>query len=133
MKIKSDFVTNSSSTAYIITDTHFKGRSKYITDKMNFSLTEFRRKHDWTVSGKISTFKNVDQLDYYTNGEREVDWAQKPRGPEFYYVPENEYLEMRGYIQDGKTVHYLIIDRNVDMSRHMIDQKFLRIESIHDH
>lgn len=108
MKIKKDFVTNSSSISYIFS---------FPEDEYDGLLDELKEleAHPEAFNEGISIYfegTTKKELDEYTNGGP-LDWAQRPRGPEFEYMSEPAYDAALESLNEGDMVMYLRIDWNV--------------------
>lgn len=103
MKIKSDFVTNSSSTSYIMVS------DKKVTLKDLKCDPPFN--HD--DENHFACFENIEQLISYTQG-RECDWCDRITGPKHnkVYYPQGWYDKMVDKLKDHKYVYYIKIVRD---------------------
>jgi hypothetical protein len=108
MKIKTDFVTNSSSTSFILSI-----RPKAITDFIEYCTT-LHKTEEATNEGVYHTIIDGDikDLKEYTSG-REEDWASKPRGVSFNNLTEEEYNICKTIIEEGHAVALASVDYNV--------------------
>jgi hypothetical protein len=101
MKIKADFVTNSSTTMYIIAF-----NEKYI--RKNFE------EHFTLKTGEyFNSFDNILKLIKYTQ-QRDVDWiTEATKMPiEFWSMSKDEFKECEEILDEGKFAVHLQIDRN---------------------
>lgn len=108
MKIKADFVTNSSSSSFIVglAKTEFKDFKEYI-DKLN-------RHPDASNEGVdiMQTCKSLDDLNTYTN-DHPYDWASKARGFEFRNLSEEAYDIAKEMLEQYDYVSIVSVDYNV--------------------
>jgi hypothetical protein len=111
MKIKMDFVTNSSSTCYI-----FSSRVPIDISQINVKL---RR---WDC---LKCLKTKEQAISAANEKGRCDWIDLARGPEFYHMTEKEYNTCIDLIKGGKYAIHVKINRNDEQS---IDRIFNFIE-----
>ena len=108
MKIKADFITNSSSACFFVAvpkDTlqEFKN---YISDLDNDpdACNEGVRYY-WEGN-------SLKELQRYTN-DGPLDWASLPGGPQFINVSEKLYNKCKKQIDNGNTVIEVTVDYNV--------------------
>jgi len=108
MKIKSDFVTNSSSVSFIVS----------IDPNEIFKLKQFIEKleeHHSSVPGDNHIYfvcDNMQCLLDYTNG-REYDWAAQARGLQFFNLEEKTFENCKKIIEDGHVAAKVRINNNI--------------------
>ena len=108
MKIKIDFVTNSSSASFIVAiDPDELEEFKRYIEKLN-------RDPEGANEGCSCYFASSDMQELldYTNGRR-YDWASKPRGLDYYNLSEESFIVCKEAIEEGKAVASVRIDNQL--------------------
>lgn len=102
MKIKIDYVTNSSSCCFVI-----KSPQK-LTQK------EFHDKGFCATFNEFTSIANLKQLITYTDCE-ECDWVKLPMGPhKFWGLPKEEYEKAKLVIEGGDSITFVHVERDPD-------------------
>ena len=103
MRIKADFVTNSSSVAYIL-----EARYPIYRKDIRWSF------HKWE---NLRCFWTKKQLIAYTQHHK-TDWINIARGPDkFYNLHEGEYQKCLEIIKQGKVAVYARCDQHRDYTK----------------
>jgi len=108
MKIKLDFVTNSSSTCFVV-----MLEKNEVHDFKRF-INKIHNHPDASNEGacwRLITDK-LDELREYTN-DGPFDWASRPAGLNFYVLDEETYELGKSIIEKGKVFAFSSIDWNV--------------------
>ena len=125
MKIKLDFITNSSSSCFII------GIENQVQLDLKDFVKELDRHPDAGNEGVriYETFRTIRRLNSYTNGGP-LDWVQKARGPEFRELGESTYTACKEVLQKNKIAVYMAVDYNV-VEQFLAEWDDLILESIY--
>jgi hypothetical protein len=101
MKIKADFITNSSSTMYVIA-----------VDK-KFLRKNFEDYFTLRTGEYFNFFDDLTRLVRYTQ-QKDVDWiTEATKMPiDFWGMSEDEFKECQEILDEGKFVVHLQVDRN---------------------
>jgi hypothetical protein len=118
MKIKTDFVTNSSSTSYILSILENE-LPKLVTIVETLHQDELASNEGCHVR---NIFRTKQELQDYTNGAP-YDWVSKCRGFRYWNLDEREYDLFEKAISEGNLGVYVYIDRNVDAT---FERQFLK-------
>lgn len=108
MKIKNDFVTNSSSTSFVISITK-DVEHKFIEFMDSFHVNDSER---YNESGIGYVFENIQELQEYTNNGP-VDWVKRITGPKFVNMRRDNYEKCLAVLKDSDNIiYYVFIDSN---------------------
>lgn len=117
MKVKQDFVTNSSSVCYVVS-----AESEEMRDDMIELVQKIAKLPVAGNEGAEATYigNTIKELNEYTQG-RPWDWASEPRGIDYYNLGESSYERCKELIEQG---HHILIARIDWNANHYFDERY---------
>lgn len=117
MKIKAGFVTNSSSTTYIIVDTNEKPLD------IEKELTEW---HEEVEEGRFNYFElqevgtftpgEIKKFKTFNNYDKELDWIEEATGVQYNRAGSRKICSnILNILSQGKTIHFLVVNNSMNL------------------
>jgi hypothetical protein len=116
MKIKSTFVTNSSSATYIIVDVN------NLISNLEEELIDWEREAKFFDYFEILEYEvffpnEIDKLKTFNNYGEKLDWVQEATGPPWHAFGSRElYKNALREVANGKTIHFIKVNNNMNLS-----------------
>jgi hypothetical protein len=120
MKLKMDFVTNSSSTSYLIAEKSEDKKSQ---------LKKILRKNKYPIKQieTFVTFTKKEHLDTYKKfGKIKVDWVERAMGKRYggWLSWDETYIECVECLKDYGLIHYLIVNNHYPLWKYLTHNIF---------
>lgn len=131
MKVKLDFVTNSSSTAYLLLNKNTHLSLKQIEERLRAAYRRTSRdykdeKVDLEID-ELERFSSVEQFQLWNNDGKPLDWIQKATGLK---TPRTFYSFYRAGLEElskKNNIVYFVTNNFVDVNAILKEVTFLEI------
>jgi hypothetical protein len=117
MKIKTGFVTNSSSTTYIIIDTNdtpLDIEKELIEWDKETKVGRF----DYFELNEVASFApdEIKKFKTFNNYDKELDWVEEATGARYNKVGSRKiYSNILNILSKGKAIHFLVVNNNMNL------------------
>ena len=118
MKLKCDFVTNSSSVCYIVHSPNDQTK-----DELMEAIKKIGRLPVASNEGSDVNYigNTIKELIEYTQNGKPWDWASEPRGVQFINMGPESYERCKEYIDKGFHIMLVRIDNNAN---HYFEERY---------
>lgn len=137
MRMKIDFVTNSSSTGYVIIDKNNPTIKIYdlIQTWCAESNIEGEDGYGYSISFDLDhceTFKpdEIEEFKKFCNFDKELDWIQKATGFKYNRLKSEAYNISLQHLNNKNSVHFVVADRSITMEEVIRDIENIEIAHI---